>query len=167
MRSILTSELFAALPAAGIACLRFNFRGVEGSEGASSHGEEEPFDALAAVDALAADVGSEPPIALVGWSFGADVALSVVDDRIAGWVAIAAPLRFCGDFDAVAGDPRPKLFVLGANDEIRPPGEVAHTVGDWTNTRVEVVPGASHFFIGRTDRVVDAVGEFFADLRTR
>jgi alpha/beta superfamily hydrolase len=167
MRSILTSELFAALPPAGIACLRFNFRGVESSEGSCSGGEEEPFDALAAIDAITADVGPDLPIALVGWSFGADIALSVVDDRLAGWIAIAAPLRFRGDFDAVSGDPRPKLFVLGANDEIRPPDEVAHTVAGWTNTRVEIVAGASHFFVGRTDRVVDATGEFFAELRTR
>jgi alpha/beta superfamily hydrolase len=167
MRSILTSELFAALPTTGIACLRFNFRGVEGSEGTSSGGEEEPFDALAAIDVITTDVAPDLPIVLVGWSFGADIALSVVDDRLAGWIAIAAPLRFRSDFDAVAADPRPKLFVLGASDEIRPPEQVAHTVADWTNTRIEIVPGASHFFIGRTDRVVDATGEFFAALRTR
>ena len=31
---------------------------------------------------------------LVGWSFGADIALTVADARVAGWVAIAPPLRF-------------------------------------------------------------------------
>ncbi|HEV2309774.1 MAG TPA: alpha/beta hydrolase, partial [Acidimicrobiia bacterium] len=34
MRSIVISALFAALPEAGVTCLRFNVRGVEGSGGA-------------------------------------------------------------------------------------------------------------------------------------
>src|SRR5687767_6561224 len=33
MRSLVISALFDALPAAGVTCLRFNFRGVENSEG--------------------------------------------------------------------------------------------------------------------------------------
>src|SRR5262245_25146438 len=37
MRSLVPSELFRQLPARSIAALRFNFRGVEGSEG--DHGE--------------------------------------------------------------------------------------------------------------------------------
>ena len=92
MRSIVTSVLFAELPAAGYPCLRFNFRGVEGSTGEHSHGKHEPLDVVAAVSAMA-EATPGLPIALVGWSFGADISLSVVDPRIAGWVAIAPPLR--------------------------------------------------------------------------
>ena len=160
MRSIVVSALFGALPARGIACLRFNFRGVEGSEGSHAGGEAERRDAQAAVDALAREVGESVPLALVGWSFGADVALSVVDHRLRGWVGIAPPLRFHDDFDPVAHDPRPKLLVLAAHDEFRDPAEIEHEVAGWTNTQVEVIAGASHFFVGRTDQVVTAVGDF-------
>src|SRR5262249_7618921 len=53
MRSIVTSALFEALPEHGIACLRFNFRGVENSEGEHSKGTDEPLDVVAALDAAA------------------------------------------------------------------------------------------------------------------
>jgi alpha/beta superfamily hydrolase len=167
MRSVVTSALFSALPAMGVACWRFNFRGVEASEGEHAGGTLETLDAIAAIDALVAEIGDALPLGLIGWSFGGDIALTVTDERVDGWLAIAPPLRFRSDFDAVASDPRPKRFVLGAHDEIRPPDDVEVQVAGWTNTRVEIVPGASHFFIGRTDRVIHAVGEFFDAVRAR
>jgi uncharacterized protein len=163
MRSIVVSALFGALPDLGYACLRFNFRGVERSTGEHGAGETEPADVAAALDAAgAAAVGGV--LALVGWSFGADMTLSVADARISGWVAIAPPLRFGGRFDAVADDPRPKHFVLAQHDEFRPPADVQQAVASWRNTTIDVVAGASHFFVGRTDRVVAATAEFLGAL---
>jgi len=152
MRSLVISVLFAELSAAGFACLRFNFRGVEASTGSYDHGEGEQLDVLAAVATMANAV-APAPVALVGWSFGADMSLTVVDPRVAGWVAIAPLLRFRPTFPA-ASERRPKHLVLAANDEFRPPGDVEEAVAGWTATTVAVVPGASHFFVGRTDRVV-------------
>ena len=152
MRSIVTSVLFEQLPAAGYPSLRFNFRGVEGSEGTYAEGELEPLDVVAAITA-AADLFPATRIALVGWSFGADISLTVVDERVAGWVAIAPPLRFRPTF-AAATAARPKHLILAEHDEFRAPGEVREEVAAWPATTVAVVPGASHFFVGRTDRVV-------------
>ena len=161
MRSIVISALFDALPAQGVACLRFNFRGVEASEGAYSEGTGEPLDVLAALDA-ATGLAPGLPLLLAGWSFGADMALATDDPRPAGWLAIAPPLRFlpAERFAPVAHDARPKLFVLAANDEFRSPDSVAEETRDWVTTRVEVVPGASHFFVGRTERVVALAADF-------
>ncbi len=78
MRSIVISALFEALPALGYPCIRFNFRGVEGSEGSYAEGRDEPLDIVAAIDAVAAEMPG-PPIVLAAWSFGADMALQVVD----------------------------------------------------------------------------------------
>jgi len=144
--------LFAELPEAGYACLRFNFRGVEGSAGAYGDGEGEQLDALAAVQALAERV-PDVPLALTGWSFGGDVALAVVDPLLAGWVAIAPPLRILPSYPA-STDPRPKQLILAEHDEVRDPVDVQAEVAAWTATTVAVVPGASHFFVGRTDRVL-------------
>ena len=155
MRSIVISALFAALPAVGVTCLRFNFRGVEASEGTYDEGRGERLDVVAAIAALTEQAGASVPLVLAGWSFGADVALSVLDPRIAAWLAIAPPLRFVTDPDAVGADPRPKSLVLAEHDEFRPPDAVTAAVAGWRATDVTVVGGASHFFVGRTEQVVD------------
>jgi alpha/beta superfamily hydrolase len=105
------------------------------------------------------------PIALVGWSFGADMALSVADERVAAWVGIAPPLRFSHRTGNAGDDPRPKLLVLAQHDEFRAPDAVQEATAGWANTRTVLVPGASHFFVGRTDRVVDATAAFLGEVR--
>ncbi len=155
MRSIVIGALFAALPPAGVTCLRFNFRGVEGSDGSYDDGRGEQLDVQAAIDALDGTVDPNLPMLLAGWSFGADLALATVVDRIAAWLAIAPPLRMVPDFSAVAADPRPKLLALAEHDEFREPASVRDATRDWVATDLEVIGGASHFFVGRTDRLVE------------
>jgi uncharacterized protein len=162
MRSIVISALFADLPDHGLDCLRFNFRGVEGSGGDHEDGDGERLDVLAAIEALAAELPEGVPLLLAGWSFGADMALSVHDARVAAWLAIACPLHMARDLDIGAADPRPKLLVLAAHDEIRSPEEIGAEVADWVNTSIEVIPGASHFFVGATDKLV-AVTRAYVD----
>jgi alpha/beta superfamily hydrolase len=95
------------------------------------------------------------------------MALTVADARVAAWVGVAPPLRFrsAADYEIVGRDGRPKLLVLAAHDEFRAPDEVSAEVAAWANTRVEIVPGASHFFVGRTARVVDVVADFVSEVR--
>ncbi len=160
MRSIVIGALFGALPDGGFTVLRFNFRGVERSTGTHDEGRAELLDVQAAVDAAAEVRTHDEPLVLAGWSFGADMTLATHDDRIAAWIGIAPPLRFRTDFDAVAQDARPKLLVLGQHDEFRAPESVVEATADWNATELDVIAGASHFFVGRTDRVVDAVRAF-------
>ena len=162
MRSIVISALFAALPDAGVTCLRFNFRGVEGSGGVHDEGDGERLDALAAIDALAAPVPGDVPLVLTGWSFGADVALSVHDARLAAWLAIARSAALC---------PRPgrrsrpirgrSCSSLAEHDEIRAAGGGrgrGRALDQHERRRSS--PGASHFFVGRTDKLVVLAREF-------
>jgi alpha/beta superfamily hydrolase len=151
MRSVVISALFEALPAAGVDCLRFNFRGVEGSEGEYAHGEGERLDALAAV----AEQSRRLP---------AGVALSCAVDAIAGWLLIACPLRYAHDIHVVADDDRPKYVVLAQHDEFRAAEEVAREVEGWRHAQSHVVGGASHFFIGRTDHVVTHAVAFIGSM---
>ena len=107
MRSIVISALFEALPARGLACLRFNFRGVEGSDGrTTAKAATNPLDVRRRARRGHRRRGRRLPLALVGWSFGADMALSVEDPRIDGWVGIAPPLRFRPATDYRRGAPR-------------------------------------------------------------
>lgn len=158
MRAMVTGALFEALPRHGVACLRFNFRGVEGSGGEFAEGRDERLDAEAALTELVERV---PDILTIvhGWSFGADVASTVTDARHDGWFLVALPLSF-GNPGAAGADPRPKLVALAQHDQFRTPDEVTGKLGEWKETRVEVVGGADHFFVGRTDRLVDlALGQ--------
>ena len=160
MRSLVTSELFQSLPAAGVAVIRFNFRGVERSEGAYDAGHGEQLDVLAAIGTLSELVGPVP-LVLAGWSFGADVSLSIVDDRVAGWCVVAPPLRILrADELLAARDPRPKRLVVPENDQFRPPDSARTYIEDWVNTELVVIAGGDHFLAGRTDRVADQIVDF-------
>jgi alpha/beta superfamily hydrolase len=165
MRSLVTSELFRSLPAAGIATLRFNFRGVEGSEGVHGGGTDERFDVVAAIDRLR-EITPVDPLVLAGWSFGADVAASVGDARLAGWFLIAPPLRVLpADQFVVGDDPRPKLLAVPEHDMFRPPDSAREATSRWKNARIEAVAGADHFFVGRTAKVSSLLVAFVEELR--
>jgi uncharacterized protein len=160
MRSLVTSELFRLLPANGLATLRFNFRGVEGSQGTHDHGRREHLDIEAAIDTMAERA---PGLVLVvaGWSFGADVALTVNDARLAGWALLAPPLRVVERSAMVAAtDPRPKLLIAPERDQFNPPESARAATADWVATEVVVVAGADHFFAGRTGQAADLVVGF-------
>lgn len=164
MRSLVTSELFGLLPggAAGppLAALRFNFRGVEGSEGSYGEGRGEGADIVAALDVLS-ERARYLPIVVAGWSFGADVSLSVVDGRIAAWCPVAPPLRILPAADFVAAhDPRPKRLLVPERDQFDPPDTARRRTEGWNATTIEVISGADHFCVGRTREVAERVAGF-------
>lgn len=155
MTSLVTSELFRSLPSSGLAVLRFNFRGVGTSEGEHEFGVGEALDIVAAIDTMSAEC-PDLPLFLSGWSFGADTSLSLLDSRIAAWLACAPPLRVLPleTLTAAAGsDPRPKLLIVPEHDQFRNPDSAREATESWLNTEVVAVAGADHFFVGRTHKV--------------
>ena len=86
--------------------------------------------------------------------------LATHDARLAGWLAIAPAAAVRAPTSRRRRDARPKQLVLGQHDEFREPASVVEATADWNATEVEVIAGASHFFVGRTDRVVDAARAF-------
>jgi alpha/beta superfamily hydrolase len=162
------ATLFDTLPDAGVTVLRFDFRGVGTSDGVHGDGRTEPLDVLAAVDALAMTLHEQEtddvPLWVVGYSFGAVMALTTIDPRIAGWVAIAPPLAAMPGEPVASGDDRPKHLVVPRHDQFTDPDRIAPIVERWTSTTVDVIESADHFLAGHLRRVADRVVELVAPL---
>lgn len=157
MHASVIDGLFDALPAVGVPVLRFNFRGVQGSDGRHDHGNAERLDVAAAIE-HAVEQRSDAPARLIGWSFGADLALATSHPAVDGWVAIAPPLRVIDVADMPAGsDARPKHLIIGEHDAFRSPAEAALATSEWPATSIEEIDGADHFFGGGLDQLVEIV----------
>ena len=148
-----------ALQSAGVAALRFNFRGVGRSEGAHDHGAGEQEDARAALFEVE---GRFPglPLVLGGFSFGSVVALRVAarDARVRAVFALGYPSSMETDHAYLATIARPRLFVQGENDEFGTGEALRALVEPLPPPReVVVVPGADHYFTGHLDAVQGAV----------
>ena len=135
-------ELYRRLPLAGISTIRFDFSS-----------SELPIAAAETVEVF--NHVDTRPLALVGYSFGADVASTVDDERIAGWFLIAPPFVDGRRPRPIATDARPKGLLLPEHDQYSPPGRGAHIAAKWVNTSVGTVLGADHFLMGHTGEVVD------------
>ena len=167
MYATVVDALFQSLPPLGVSCLRFNFRGVQGSQGRHDYGRGEREDLLAALDTLAASCPDVPLVA-AGWSFGADVALSVDDERLAGWLAIAPPLRVLPVEELVAGRTGlPVVLAVPAHDQFCPPADARQRTEGWAATTVQEIPMADHFLDGQLPDVVRIAGEFVDRIAAR
>ncbi len=136
-----------ALRECGVATLRFNFRGVGGSEGEFDNGEGE-LDDLRAVVAWARAQHPGTTLWLAGFSFGAWVSLrGAVELGAAALISIAPPVGRSWDFDGIALPTVPWLVIQGDADEIVD----AAAVHDWvaslpTPPQLVAMPDTSHFF---------------------
>jgi alpha/beta superfamily hydrolase len=149
------SAVFRHLAALDVAVLRFDFRGAGGSEGSHGGGTDERMDVSAAVDALA--MVTDAPLWLVGYSFGASVALDVAHPRADGWVGIAPPLAALPGTRVAATDHRPKHLLVPQHDQFSPPERTAEAVAEWSATTIEIIDGADHFLNAQLQHVADRV----------
>jgi uncharacterized protein len=160
MRDGLPDLLHRSLPGRGLASLRFNFRGVQGSSGRFDGGAGERLDVTAAVEAASADTGGVP-LLLCGYSFGADVALTVGDGAIDGWLAVAPPLRAVPLAEMVAAsDSRPLLVLSPEHDQYCPPERARTATEGWEATDLEVLPGTDHFLLGAAGTIEERAVAF-------
>jgi alpha/beta superfamily hydrolase len=148
-----------ALRSAGVAALRFNFRGVGRSEGTYDDGQGEQDDARAALDEMERRFPGRP-LVLGGFSFGSVVALRVgrEDPRVRALFALGYPATFLAEDVLLDGGGKPRLFVQGENDRFGSGDTLRSLVEPFPQGRtVVVVPGTNHFFDGRLDELQGAV----------
>jgi alpha/beta superfamily hydrolase len=142
--------LARAMVQLGYTSVRFNFRGVGGSEGSWDHGMGEVQDALAVIAAYqAAHQAVDQALVLGGFSFGGYVASQAAAQLPAA--ARAQRLVLVGpavvNFE-MAPVPEDTLVVHGERDDVVP----LAAVFDWARPQalpVTVLPGAGHFFHGQ------------------
>src|SRR4051812_4595052 len=153
------TTLAKAYTDAGIAAIRFNFRGVGGTEGVHDEGRGEADD-LVRVAAHARELVREGPLHLAGFSFGGAVATRASDQLEFAQLILVAP-----GFRRIAAHgmgeaPNPDDPALGApgrhttTNTLVIHGDLDETVPlsdsiAWATSRevpVAVVPGGEHFF---------------------
>jgi len=146
-----------ALAARGWMALRFDF-----APRPDADGTDETADLAGALDYCDDLVVDVPRRAVVGWSFGALVALlhGLADPRVTDWVGIAPPTRpipgvplAATPFAAAAAWRARRTALVGSEDAYFP----VHTVAALRPDRVIVLDGADHFFMHRDAEVADHV----------
>ncbi len=156
-----------ALVERGIAALVFNFRGVGGSQGSFDGGRGEQDDVRSAMDWLRgqAEVDGERT-GLVGYSFGAAVALAVAssDERVKALALVSLPLMDRVQIEQAKSQlgnrGMPKLLVCGGEDFVVPTGAVGQVGEGVESMEVRVIPGADHFWWGNEETVAHTVADF-------
>lgn len=142
---------------AGCSVLRFNFRGVEQSEGEWDAGRGEADDAAAALNWLY-EKHPESDLWLAGFSFGCYAGLQAArnDARVSHMFAVAPAVNLWS-FAFMHGETRPVTVVAGTADEIVPFEQVRDSVRGKENIRFHAIEGAGHFFPEHMGRMTAAL----------
>ncbi len=156
-----TTALFRAargLQAAGLAVLRFNFRGVEGSDGEIEAGPREVDDVAAALDWLEQRFPGTPLWA-GGFSFGArtSAAHAVRDPRVERIALIALPVT-AFPCDVIREVRTPGLVLQAGEDQFGNLADLRRMYPDLDpSLELDEIEGCGHFFEGRTRELQERV----------
>ncbi len=154
----------AGLNDAGLAVLRFNFRGVGASTGEHDEiegGVEDVRDALAYL-------GSAYPgedTTLAGFSFGSrtGLAVGVAEDGVKRLISIGTPVDKYNDYDFLVGTAKPVLFVHGDHDEfgsVESLRRLVNEVSKTAQTELVIFQNCGHFFDEHLDELRRSVRDW-------
>jgi alpha/beta superfamily hydrolase len=165
MHNNVVESLVKAYQQAGYTTLRFNFRGVGGSQGEYDNGQGEQEDVNAAVHYLAEQ--GKNVVDLAGYSFGAWVnALArPEEDTVHRMLMVSPPVAFL-DFSPQQSIPQLTLVVAGSLDEIAPPELIKTVLPTWNSSaRLEIIEGADHFYGAHTGKLKALLNDYLAEER--
>ena len=151
----------------GFPVLRFNFRGVGGSQGQHDGGRGEVNDVQVALEWLSNEFGK--PIIFTGFSFGAAVGLRAAcpDSRVAGLISLGTPVAAEGraySYEFLRECSQPKLFVSGENDQFATFRALEELVRTLPDARLVLIPQADHFFTGHLDAMRGVLTAWIEDM---
>lgn len=166
MNNQVVYHLYHLFAARGFSTLRFNFRGVGRSQGYFDNGPGELADAASALDWLQIANQDSQSCWIAGVSFGTWIAMQLLMRRpeIDGFICVAPPANLY-DYSFLAPCPSSGLMINGDKDRVVPSnsiGELTTKLKTQKGIKIEheVVPGANHFFEGKMDELVAAVGGY-------
>ena len=148
-------RLARALRAQGAVTLRFNFRGVNLSEGSYDHGIGEVDDARAAAACLLERFPGLPWSA-AGFSFGSRVALQM--GAPSRRVIMAGFPSLTTDWQLLTRCPVERIFIHSTNDAFGPKEHLEPIYARlWGPKQMHWIESADHFFSDRLDRFEETV----------
>ena len=150
----------------GFATLRFNFRGVGGSQGEHAKGELEHEEVSAALQFLAAwpGVGSGR-MGLAGYSFGASVILrrSELHDKAQAFALVSPPAGAL-EGTGLAATQHPVFLIVGDRDRVLPSDKVGPLLEPFASPPAAyVAPGIDHYWAGSEQEMAPRVAQFFTE----
>ncbi len=159
-------SIASALAKQSIIAFMFNFRGVGRSQGSFGGGEDEQQDLKAAIDWLTAQAEVDAGmIGVAGYSFGAFVALPEArhDPRVRA-LALISPALIDDARIAQLGDYRiPRFIISGSADEYVAEKQLKLMEQKAADPkRLEIIPGADHFWHGYEAMLAERVATFFS-----
>lgn len=155
----------AGLVDAGLATVRYNFRGVGASSGTHDEGRGEQQEVRDVIDYMSDNYPNEE-ITHAGFSFGTWVGSRVAmnDDRVVRLISIGTPVdKYGGNFDYLDDLRKPVLFIHGDRDEfgsIETLKKLVDRVSKVTETELVIFEGAGHFFDEHLNEVRDTIKEW-------
>ena len=151
---------------AGIASLRFNFRGVGNSQGEHTKGEKEYEETLVAMDFLGAlpDVNDER-IGLGGYSFSTRVICAHKQlYKKPRAIALVAPSLEAITDSPLQSDKTPRMIITGDRDRLaNSDGSDEQLARFNPPADYHLIPGADHFWVGQEGEMAACVVQFFRD----
>jgi uncharacterized protein len=125
-------------------------------------------DVRAAVNFLAGEYPGVPLI-VAGFSFGCWVGLRMgcEDSRVIELIGLGAPVSD-SDFSYLLSCDKPRLLITGEHDQYGPPAKLEQLVSAFpekirSETRVVIVPGVDHFFVGKLSKVDEAIAGWLVE----
>jgi len=157
MRNKVVYWMGRAFEQRGCSVLRFNFRGVEASEGVWDEGNGEADDARAALEWMS-QMHPYSPLWLAGFSFGCYAGLQAArtDSRVSQMFAVAPAVNLWS-FAFMRGEQRPITVVAGSEDEIVPFARIKNSVKGKDHIHFHAIDGAGHFFPDHMQQMCDAL----------
>ena len=154
MHNKVVYRLARGLRRAGAVVLRFNYRGVNLSEGAYDYGVGEEMDARACLSVLR-ERYPDLPYTVAGFSFGSRIALRIArDPGPSKVIAVGFPTVYKDTSYLEPPYATPRVFIHSTNDEFGPRAAFENVMnGLQPSPEVHWVEAKDHFF-------VDALGPF-------